>query len=66
MPPSTLFFVTTDSIIIQQMQNSTIRYNEAMIIVGIDEVGRGCWAGPLVAGAAVLHKPIIGLKDSKS
>ena len=24
-----------------------------MITVGIDEVGRGCWAGPLVAGAAV-------------
>jgi ribonuclease HII len=25
-----------------------------MVIVGIDEVGRGCWAGPLVAGAVVL------------
>lgn len=25
-----------------------------MITVGIDEVGRGCWAGPLVAGAVVL------------
>lgn len=24
-----------------------------MIIVGIDEVGRGCWAGPLVAGAVL-------------
>jgi ribonuclease HII len=24
------------------------------IIVGIDEVGRGCWAGPLVAGAVIL------------
>jgi ribonuclease HII len=33
--------------------------------VGIDEVGRGCWAGPLVAGAVILHKPIAGLKDSK-
>jgi ribonuclease HII len=36
-----------------------------MITVGIDEVGRGCWAGPLVAGAVVLTEPIIGLKDSK-
>ncbi len=33
--------------------------------VGIDEVGRGCWAGPLVAGAVVLSKPLSGLKDSK-
>lgn len=36
-----------------------------MIIVGIDEVGRGCWAGPLVAGAVILREPIAGLKDSK-
>ncbi|MDB5181590.1 MAG: putative Ribonuclease [Candidatus Saccharibacteria bacterium] len=36
-----------------------------MITVGIDEVGRGCWAGPLVAGAVILYAPIIGLKDSK-
>jgi ribonuclease HII len=35
------------------------------LIVGIDEVGRGCWAGPLVAGAVVLQNPIAGLKDSK-
>jgi ribonuclease HII len=36
-----------------------------MLIVGIDEVGRGCWAGPLVAGAVLLKEPIVGLKDSK-
>lgn len=36
-----------------------------MITVGIDEVGRGCLAGPLVAGAVVLAGPISGLKDSK-
>ena len=35
------------------------------MIVGIDEVGRGCWAGPLVAGAVALAKPIDGLRDSK-
>ncbi len=38
-----------------------------MIIVGIDEVGRGSWAGPVVAGAVILpsvfHLP--GLRDSK-
>lgn len=35
------------------------------MIVGVDEVGRGCWAGPLVAGAVLLDKPIRGLRDSK-
>ncbi len=29
-------------------------YNGLMLTVGIDEVGRGCWAGPLVAGAVIL------------
>ncbi len=33
--------------------------------VGIDEVGRGCWAGPLVAAAVLLKAPISGLTDSK-
>ncbi|HET8991610.1 MAG TPA: ribonuclease HII [Candidatus Saccharimonadales bacterium] len=36
-----------------------------MITLGIDEVGRGCLAGPLVVGAVVLTQPIKGLKDSK-
>jgi len=35
------------------------------MIVGIDEVGRGCMAGPLVAAAVVLDRPMRGLKDSK-
>ncbi|HYH75466.1 MAG TPA: ribonuclease HII [Candidatus Saccharimonadales bacterium] len=35
------------------------------MIVGVDEVGRGCWAGPLVAGAVLLAEPLPGLKDSK-
>lgn len=34
-------------------------------ILGIDEVGRGAWAGPLVIGAVILGEPIDGLKDSK-
>ncbi|MBP9852443.1 MAG: ribonuclease [Patescibacteria group bacterium] len=37
----------------------------ANAVVGIDEVGRGCWAGPLVASAVLLDKPIEGLRDSK-
>lgn len=36
-----------------------------MVTVGLDEVGRGCWAGPLVAGAVILSKDIAGLRDSK-
>ena len=36
-----------------------------MLIVGIDEVGRGCWAGPVVAAAVLLDGPITGLTDSK-
>ena len=35
------------------------------VTVGLDEVGRGCWAGPLVVAAVALSKPISGLKDSK-
>tara|TARA_Y100000114_G_scaffold132804_1_gene131783 strand:+ start:618 stop:1586 length:969 start_codon:yes stop_codon:yes gene_type:complete len=35
------------------------------MILGIDEVGRGPWAGPLVVGAVVLNVPIEGLTDSK-
>lgn len=37
------------------------------VIVGLDEVGRGCIAGPVVAAAVVLdaHQPIEGLMDSK-
>lgn len=37
------------------------------VIVGIDEVGRGAWAGPLMVGAAVVpsDKRIHGVRDSK-
>jgi len=42
-----------------------ISYNRTMRTVGIDEVGRGCWAGPVVAGAVLLHQPVEGLRDSK-
>ena len=38
-----------------------------MIIAGVDEAGRGCWAGSVVAAAVILDesKPIDGLTDSK-
>lgn len=35
------------------------------IVCGVDEVGRGSWAGPLVAAAVVLNKRLYGLRDSK-
>lgn len=35
------------------------------IICGLDEVGRGAWAGPLVASAVILNKRLYGLRDSK-
>jgi ribonuclease HII len=37
------------------------------VVVGVDEVGRGSWAGPLVVGAAVLPRDrrVNGVRDSK-
>jgi ribonuclease HII len=37
------------------------------VVVGVDEVGRGSWAGPLTVGAAVIPKDrrIVGVRDSK-
>ncbi|HEX9595085.1 MAG TPA: ribonuclease HII [Candidatus Saccharimonadales bacterium] len=34
-------------------------------LIGVDEAGRGAWAGPLVAAAVALDKEIPGLNDSK-
>ena len=36
-----------------------------MIIAGVDEVGRGCLAGPVTAAAVILKNSISELKDSK-
>ncbi|MDQ2725081.1 MAG: ribonuclease HII [Actinomycetota bacterium] len=37
------------------------------IVVGVDEVGRGSWAGPLTVGAAVVPRDrrVYGVRDSK-
>jgi len=35
------------------------------IICGLDEVGRGAWAGPLVAAAVILNKRLYKIRDSK-
>jgi len=39
----------------------------AEVVVGVDEVGRGAWAGPLVVGAAVVpsDRRIYKIRDSK-
>jgi len=34
------------------------------MIIGLDEVGRGCWAGPLVAAAMALPEDFVLLPDS--
>lgn len=38
------------------------------VVVGVDEVGRGSWAGPLVVGAAVLPRDrrVYNVRDSKA
>lgn len=47
--------------------------NGAQIVAGVDEVGRGCWAGPVVAAAVsfptyLLNDPVAlaGINDSKT
>jgi ribonuclease HII len=37
------------------------------VVVGVDEVGRGAWAGPLTVAAVVLphHRRVYGVRDSK-
>lgn len=36
-----------------------------MLIAGVDEVGRGPLAGPVVTAAVIIHEPISGIMDSK-
>ena len=45
----------------------SLRRAGASVVAGLDEVGRGAWAGPVTVGAAVtgLRRPPEGLTDSK-
>ena len=40
--------------------------SDHLLVAGVDEVGRGPLAGPVVAAAVILSSPIVGLKDSKA
>lgn len=49
-------------------ENNLIRDKKYSCIVGIDEVGRGSWAGPVAVGAYIYSgkcKEISGVQDSK-
>lgn len=52
---------------IETMKEFEYKYAEFNLICGIDEVGRGTFAGPVVAGAVILPKDeeILYLNDSK-
>jgi len=43
-------------------------WKQDRVVVGIDEAGRGAWAGPVVVAAVILpvgHKQVDGITDSK-
>ncbi|NOX08285.1 MAG: ribonuclease HII [Gammaproteobacteria bacterium] len=49
------------------MEFEPVEYPEGLHVAGVDEVGRGPLAGPVVAAAVILdpNNPIAGLNDSK-
>jgi len=50
------------------MKREQALWKEGRVVVGIDEAGRGAWAGPVVVGAVILpknHKQVDGIMDSK-
>lgn len=51
----------------RNIENTLHRYG-FVAVAGVDEVGRGCLAGPVMAGAVILHaeRRIDGLADSKT
>ena len=50
----------------RNIENALRRFG-FVCVAGVDEVGRGCLAGPVMAGAVILDpaRPIAGLRDSK-
>ncbi len=63
---------------IQNLKFPTVDEEQALrvqgydLLAGIDEAGRGCWAGPVVAAAVILNDPCLeqpallaGVNDSK-
>jgi ribonuclease HII len=52
---------------IKKNSHETVAWQQQTLVVGIDEVGRGCIAGPVVAAAVILplNKTHRMLKDSK-
>lgn len=50
----------------RNIENALRRFG-FVAVAGVDEVGRGCLAGPVMAGAVILNpaRPIAGLRDSK-
>jgi len=50
-----------------EFDSQTRAKHKAKFICGIDETGRGCWAGPLVASAVIYDESnfIEGINDSK-
>lgn len=53
------------------MPDFSLELQHPGLVVGVDEAGRGPWAGPVVAGAAILDRDLLpedlrlGLDDSK-
>lgn len=50
------------------MEKEKKLWKAGQVVVGIDEAGRGAWAGPVVVAAVVLpkdHKQVAGITDSK-
>ena len=54
--------------IVPNMKRERQLWKEGKVVVGIDEAGRGAWAGPVVVAAVILpkgHRQVRGITDSK-
>ncbi len=68
--PQTASTTTQQKLVCSDAQEQTLRTQGFCQIAGVDEVGRGCLFGPVVAAAVVLPEGVdelarAGLKDSK-